>query len=81
VPVRFRHRPTPVLYLSGFRADLIVRLEAAKHSPIPDNDWHELALNTRKLRKHLTDATGFLPSYDQRQCQAVRCHTARDKCL
>ncbi|KAI9463955.1 TBCC-domain-containing protein [Lactarius psammicola] len=52
------------------RADLIARLEAAKHSPTPDNDWQELALNTRKLRKHLTDATGFLPSYDLRQCRA-----------
>ncbi|KAF8270082.1 tubulin binding cofactor C-domain-containing protein, partial [Lactarius quietus] len=36
----------------------------------PDSDWQELSLNIRKLRKHLTDATSFLPSYDQRQCQA-----------
>ncbi|KAI9438190.1 tubulin binding cofactor C-domain-containing protein [Lactarius indigo] len=52
------------------RADLIARLDVAKHSPTSDNDWQELALNTRKLRKYLTEATTFLPSYDQRQCQA-----------
>lgn len=52
------------------RADLIARLDAATNSPTSDNGWQELALNTRQLRKHLTDATGFLPSYDQRQCQA-----------
>lgn len=52
------------------RVDLVARLEATKHSSTPDNDWQELALNIRKLRKHLTDATSFLPSYDQRQCSA-----------
>ncbi|KAH9053606.1 tubulin binding cofactor C-domain-containing protein [Lactarius vividus] len=52
------------------RADLIARLDAATNSPTSDNDWQELALNIRQLRKQLTDATGFLPSYDQRQCQA-----------
>ncbi|KAN0139295.1 Tubulin binding cofactor C domain containing protein [Lactarius tabidus] len=52
------------------RTDLIARLEAAKHSPTLDNDLQELALDIRKLRKHLTDATSFLPSYDLRQCQA-----------
>jgi hypothetical protein len=71
-------RLTPALYLSCFRADLIARLEAAKHSSTRDNDLQELALNIRKLRKHLTDATSLLPSYDLRQCQAVRCHLAHD---
>lgn len=69
-------RLTPILCLSDIRPDLIARLDAAKHSPPPDNDWQELALSIRKLRKYLTDATSFLPSYDQRQCQAVRCHKA-----
>ncbi|KAI0299453.1 tubulin binding cofactor C-domain-containing protein [Multifurca ochricompacta] len=35
-----------------------------------NNDQQELALDIRKLRKNLTDAIGFLPAYDQRQCRA-----------
>ncbi|SRR6266404_4103540 len=61
------------LFLSDFHVDLTTRLETAKNTLTPNNDLQELALDIRKLRKQLTDATGFLPSYDQRQCQAVRC--------
>jgi hypothetical protein len=53
-------------------ADLAAQLDAFKDNPPSDNDSHELALNIRKLRKSLTDATSSLPAYDQRQCQAVR---------
>jgi len=52
------------------RASLTDRLEAFKNNTTPHNDWQELALDIRKLRKSLTDATSFLAAYDQRQCQA-----------
>ena len=51
------------------------RLEASKSNTTSDNDWQQLALDIRKLRKSLTDATSFLAAYDQRQCQAVRSPT------
>jgi hypothetical protein len=48
------------------------RLKAFKINTTPHNDLQELALDIRKLRKSLTDATSVLAAYDQRQCQAVR---------
>jgi hypothetical protein len=70
------HVVTIFSHLTGFGADLAAQLEASRNNPTSDNDWQELALNIRKLRKSLTDATSLLPAYDQRQCQAVRSHTA-----
>ncbi|KAI0248006.1 tubulin binding cofactor C-domain-containing protein [Lactifluus subvellereus] len=57
-------------HFQASRADLAAQLEASRNNPRSDNDWEELALNIRKLRKSLTDATSLLPAYDQRQCQA-----------
>ncbi|KAF8480057.1 tubulin binding cofactor C-domain-containing protein [Russula ochroleuca] len=51
------------------RTSLADRLEASKNTT-SHNDWQQLALDIRKLRKGLTDATSFLTAYDQRQCQA-----------
>ena len=56
---------------SPIHSGLADRLEASKHTT-SHNDWQQLALDIRKLRKSLTDATSFLTTYDQRQCQAVR---------
>jgi hypothetical protein len=58
--------------LSRVDPGLADRLEASKSNTTSDNDWQQLALDIRKLRKSLTDATSFLAAYDQRQCQAVR---------
>ena len=58
--------------LSRVDSGLADRLEASKNNTTSDNDWQQLALDIRKLRKSLTDATSFLAAYDQRQCQAVR---------
>lgn len=52
------------------RASLTDRLEAFKNNTTPHNDWQELALDIRKLRKTLTGAMSFLAAYDQRQYQA-----------
>jgi hypothetical protein len=60
------------LPLSLIDPGLSDRLEAFKNNTTPHSDWQELALDIRKLRKSLTDATSFLAAYDQRQCQAVR---------
>ncbi|KAH9968142.1 tubulin binding cofactor C-domain-containing protein [Russula dissimulans] len=56
--------------LISINSGLVTRLEACRNDPTSHNDWQELALDTRKLRKSLTDATGSLSPYDQRQCQA-----------
>ncbi len=55
------------------------RLNAFKNNTTSYNDWQELALDIRKMRKSLTDATSFLAAYDQRQCQAVRSPHSRDQ--
>jgi hypothetical protein len=57
--------------LSRLDPGLTDRLEAFRDNATPQHDWQELALDIRKLRKSLTDATSFLAAYDQRQCQAV----------
>ena len=61
--------------LSRVDPGLADRLEASKSNTTSDNEWQQLALDIRKLRKSLTDATSFLAAYDQRQCQAVRSPT------
>jgi hypothetical protein len=65
--------------LSRIDPGLTDRLEAFKNITTPHNDWQELALDIRKLRKSLTDATSFLAAYDQRQCQAVRSPHSKDQ--
>ena len=71
MPVRILFNPifSPLSRVDPGLAD---RLEASKNNTTSDNDWQQLALDIRKLRKSLTDATSFLAAYDQRQCQAVR---------
>ncbi|KAF7798187.1 hypothetical protein EIP86_009404 [Pleurotus ostreatoroseus] len=50
------------------RTDLSSRLEALKVNGSPStDDLSALAADVAKLRKELTDATSFLPGYDQRQ--------------
>ncbi|KAI9513420.1 tubulin binding cofactor C-domain-containing protein [Russula earlei] len=59
-------------FYSQFQAshtNLVTRMDACKSDATSHNDWQELALDIRKLRKSLTDATSFLPAYDQRQYQ------------
>jgi hypothetical protein len=66
--------------LSRIDPGLTDRLDAFKNNTTPHNDWQELALDIRKLRKSLTDATSFLAAYDQRQYQAVRSPHSKDQC-
>ncbi|KII91822.1 hypothetical protein PLICRDRAFT_38679 [Plicaturopsis crispa FD-325 SS-3] len=58
-------------FLSAFkteRSDLASRLDAAKSTvPVPGDILQDLTADTVKLTKSLVDATGSLPSYDQRQ--------------
>lgn len=63
--------------LSLIDPGLTDRLETFKNNTTPHNGWQELALDTRKLRKSLTNATSYLAAYDQRQCQAVRSSHSR----
>ncbi|SRR6266849_4621527 len=65
--------------LSCIDPGLTDRLEAFKNNATPRNDWQELALDIRKLRKSLTDATSFLAAYDQRQYQAVSSPHSKDQ--
>ncbi|EGO01062.1 hypothetical protein SERLA73DRAFT_179112 [Serpula lacrymans var. lacrymans S7.3] len=55
------------------RSDLASRIDAAKSSPLPSapvlSVVQELTIGLAGLAKSLTDATGSLPSYDQRQCE------------
>ena len=53
---------------------LVTRLEACKNDATSQNIFQELALDIMKLGKSLTDATSFLPAYDQRQCREVCSH-------
>lgn len=51
--------------------DLGNRLESAKSATASQNDLQTFTVELAKLTKALSDATGSLPSYDQRQCELV----------
>jgi hypothetical protein len=52
--------------------ELESRVELAKSTKITADDLQILSLDLAKLTKTLVDATGSLPSYDQRQYELVR---------
>jgi hypothetical protein len=81
LPVPVRILSDPIFPpLSRIDPGLTDRLEEFKSNATLHNDWQELALDIRKLRKSLTDATSFLAGYDQRQCQAVRFPHSKVQC-
>ncbi|EMD36984.1 hypothetical protein CERSUDRAFT_155385 [Gelatoporia subvermispora B] len=50
------------------RSELNARLETLQTSVTDPEALKQIAHDVAKLRKELTDAIGFLPAYDQRQC-------------
>lgn len=53
-------------------AELVFRLDALKSdSDVPPPVMQAITSDLSRLSKSLSDATGSLPSYDQRQCELV----------
>ncbi|OCH94566.1 TBCC-domain-containing protein [Obba rivulosa] len=57
------------LHFQTTRSELTSRLEGLESSLATSNALEQISRDVAKLRKELTDATSFLPSYDQRQCE------------
>lgn len=76
LPIWSAFNPPPrlnALPLNEHTLDLETRLAAFKSQPksTSSDELQALAVELAKLSKTLTDATGSLPSYDQRQCELV----------
>ncbi|CCM02004.1 uncharacterized protein FIBRA_04078 [Fibroporia radiculosa] len=55
-------------HFQATRSDLLARLDVLSTGKNNSEVVEQLAVDVLKLRKGLTDATDFLPAYDQRQC-------------
>lgn len=56
-------------HFQSARSDLTTRLDGLKSTGATSDGLERLSQDVTKLRRELTEATSFLPSYDQRQCE------------
>lgn len=54
------------------KIELATRIEAAKSSSPTQDVLQNITVDLAKMTKNLAEATGSLPSYDQRQYENVR---------
>ncbi|PCH37432.1 hypothetical protein WOLCODRAFT_134530 [Wolfiporia cocos MD-104 SS10] len=57
------------IHFQSKHAELVARIDSHSSSAATSDALDQLSADIVTLRKELTDATGFLPSYDQRQCE------------